>query len=103
MSMNYRIAGPNDISALRILGLASYGTLKNHLIADNWKKMESVLLSEETFPVLVNSCFAFVCEEDSKLLGMHFLFRVEIPLKYIQPIPVISAWWAFIRTPGERE
>ena len=41
----------NDISALRGLGLASYGTLKtDYLSPANWKKMEGVLLSDDNFP-----------------------------------------------------
>jgi ribosomal protein S18 acetylase RimI-like enzyme len=94
MSMIYRIAGPNDIPALRELGLASYGTLKNHLTADNWKKMESVLLSDDTFPVLVNSCFAFVCEADSQLLGMAFLVPSGNPTK------IYSSDTSYIRMVG---
>jgi ribosomal protein S18 acetylase RimI-like enzyme len=94
MSMIYRIAGPNDIPALRELGLASYGTLKNHLTADNWKKMESVLLSDDTFPVLVNSCFAFVCEENSQLQGMAFLVPSGNPTK------IYSSDTSYIRMVG---
>jgi GNAT superfamily N-acetyltransferase len=94
MSMIYRIAGPNDIPALRALGLASYGTLKNHMNADNWKKMESVLLSDETFPILVNSCFAYVCEEDAQLLGMAFLVPSGNPTK------IYSADTSYIRMVG---
>jgi hypothetical protein len=41
--MIYRAADPKDITALKTLGLASYGRLKNDLTPENWKKMESVL------------------------------------------------------------
>lgn len=94
MSMIYRMADPADIPALCALGLASYGTLRNYLTADNWKKMESVLLSNDTFPVLVNSCFAFVCEEDSQLLGMAFLVPSGNPTK------IYSADTSYIRMVG---
>ena len=94
MSMIYRAAGPNDIPALCELGLASYGTLKIHLSSDNWKKMESVLLSNDTYPVLFNSCFAFVCEEDSQLLGMAFLVPSGNPTK------IYSADTSYIRMVG---
>jgi ribosomal protein S18 acetylase RimI-like enzyme len=79
--MIYRTAVPADIPALRTLGLASYGTLRNHLTADNWKKMESVLLSEDTYTTLVNACFAFICEEETQLLGMAFLVPSGNPTK----------------------
>ena len=95
MSMIYRMADPNDIPALRELGLASYGTLrKDYLSPENWKKMQAVLLSDDTFPVLVNSCFAFVCEEDSKLLGMAFLVPSGNPTK------MYSADTSYIRMVG---
>jgi ribosomal protein S18 acetylase RimI-like enzyme len=95
MSMIYRMADANDIQGLRELGLASYGTLKkDYLSPDNWKKMQAVLLSENTFPVLVNSCFAFVCEEDSNLLGMAFLVPSGNPTK------IYSADTSYIRMVG---
>jgi ribosomal protein S18 acetylase RimI-like enzyme len=92
--MVYRIAGPNDIAALRALGLVSYGALKNFLTPENWKKMEAVLLSDNTFPVLVNSCFAFVCDENAQLIGMAFLVPSGNPTK------IYSADTSYIRMVG---
>jgi ribosomal protein S18 acetylase RimI-like enzyme len=92
--MLYRMADPKDVSALRELGLASYGRLKNVMTPDNWKKMESVLNSDETFPVLVSSCFPFVCEENSRLLGMAFLVPSGNPTK------IYSADTSYIRMVG---
>ncbi len=79
--MLYRKAELKDVPALRTLGLASYGRLKNVLTPENWKKMESVLTSDQTFPVLVSTCHAFVCEENSRLLGMAFLVTSGNPTK----------------------
>ncbi len=92
--MHYRIAGSDDIPALQKLGLLSYGILKPQLTTDNWKKMESVLLSDDTFPVLLNSCFAFVCEEETRLLGMAFLVPSGNPTK------IYSADTSYIRMVG---
>jgi ribosomal protein S18 acetylase RimI-like enzyme len=92
--MLYRMADPKDVSALHELGLASYGRLKNVMTPDNWKKMESVLNSDETFPVLVSSCFPFVCEENSRLLGMAFLVPSGNPTK------IYSADTSYIRMVG---
>ncbi len=79
--MLYRAANPNDLGALVALGLASYGRLKNNLTPENWKKMESVLTSDQTLPVLVSSCHSFVCEENSRLIGMAFLVPSGNPTK----------------------
>jgi ribosomal protein S18 acetylase RimI-like enzyme len=79
--MIYRGAYPKDITALKELGLASYGRLKNVLTPENWKKMEFVLTSDQTFPVSVSSCHSFLYEEDSRLLGMAFLVPSGNPTK----------------------
>jgi len=92
--MLYRKAELKDVPALVELGLASYGRLKNNLTPGNWKKMESVLTSDQTFPVLVSSCHSFVCEENSKLIGMAFLVPSGNPTK------IYSADTSYIRMVG---
>jgi ribosomal protein S18 acetylase RimI-like enzyme len=92
--MLYRIADPKDINALRALGLASYGRLKKNMTPENWTKMESVINSDQTFPVLVSSCHSFVCEENSRLLGMAFLVPSGNPTK------IYSADTSYIRMVG---
>jgi ribosomal protein S18 acetylase RimI-like enzyme len=92
--MLYRTADPKDVTALQELGLASYGRLKNVLTPENWIKMEFVLSSDETFPVLVSSCFPFVCEENARLLGMAFLVPSGNPTK------IYSADTSYIRMVG---
>ncbi len=92
--MLYRKAELKDVPSLRELGLASYGRLKNILTPENWKKMESVLTSDEPFPVLVSSCHSFVCEENSRLTGMAFLVPGGNPTK------IYSADTSYIRMVG---
>jgi ribosomal protein S18 acetylase RimI-like enzyme len=92
--MHYRAANPNDIDALRALGLVSYGRLKKDMSPEDWLKLESVLISESTFPVLVSTCFSFVCKEDSRLLGMAFLVPRGNPTK------IYSADTSYIRMVG---
>ena len=92
--MLYRMADPKDVNALQALGLVSYGRLKNNLTHENWAKMESVLTSDLTFPVLVSSCYPFVCEENSRLLGMAFLVPAGNPTK------IYSADTSYIRMVG---
>jgi ribosomal protein S18 acetylase RimI-like enzyme len=92
--MFFRRAETNDLEALVALGLASYGRLKNNLTPENWKKMETVITSDKTFPVLVSSCHSFVCEENSRLLGMAFLVPSGNPTK------IYSAETSYIRMVG---
>ena len=79
--MVYRIAKEQDLEALQSLGLESYGRLKKEMSDKNWLKMEALLTSDQTFPVLVKDCFAFVCEENNRLIGMAFLVPSGNPTK----------------------
>jgi ribosomal protein S18 acetylase RimI-like enzyme len=79
--MIYRVADENDLQALQKLALASYGRMKKDLTPENWEKMETVLTSDQTFPVLVKTCHPFVCEGNGRLLGMAFLVPSGNPTK----------------------
>ena len=92
--MSYRVADQDDLPALKELGLASYGRLKKNLTSDNWAKMEALLKSDQTFPLLVRECHSFVCEENKRLLGMAFLVPSGNPTK------VYSAETSYIRIVG---
>src|SRR5450432_2407138 len=92
--MKYRVADQNDLYTLEELALASYGRLKKVLTPENWTKMESVLTSDQTFPLLVRTCHSFVCEENRRLLGMAFLVPRGNPTK------VYSAETSYIRMVG---
>jgi ribosomal protein S18 acetylase RimI-like enzyme len=92
--MLYRPAELNDLEALVALGLASYGRLKKNLTPGNWEKMESVINSDQTFPVLIRSCHSFVCEENSRILGMAFLVPRGNPTK------IYSSNTSYIRMVG---
>ena len=92
--MTYRVADQHDLPALEELGLASYGRLKKHLTPENWLKMETLLKSDQTFPILVSDCHSFVCEENGRLLGMAFLVPAGNPTK------VYSAETSYIRMVG---
>ena len=81
----YREATAEDVKALQELALLSYGILKPELTPENWTKMESVLRSDQTFPLLVNTCTGFVCESDSRLVGMAFLVPSGNPTKIYSP------------------
>jgi ribosomal protein S18 acetylase RimI-like enzyme len=80
-SLLYRDATHKDVRALKELALASYGRLKNEMTAQNWVKMQAVLTSDENFPVMVQTCFGFVCEDAERLLGMAFLVPHGNPTK----------------------
>lgn len=92
--MPYRVADRNDLNDLQALGLASYGRLKKDITPENWAKLQALLTSDQTFPVLVESCHAFVYEEDSRLLGMAFLVPSGNPTK------IYSSDTSYIRMVG---
>jgi ribosomal protein S18 acetylase RimI-like enzyme len=92
--MHYRVANLDDLNGLGDLGLASYSRLKKDLTAENWTKLESVLTSDQTFPVLVHTCYSFICEEDARILGMAFLVPGGNPTK------IYSAETSYIRMVG---
>ena len=83
--MHYRIVEEKDIEALKALALVSYGRLKNEMSPENWIEMQSVLNSDQNFPVMVRNCFGFVCEENDQLLGMAFLVPHGNPTKIYSP------------------
>ena len=92
--MHYRAAEEKDVPALRELGIASYGRLKKHITPENWAKMETLLTSDQTFPLLVRDCHSFVCEENGRLLGMAYLVPRGNPTK------VYHAKTSYIRMVG---
>src|SRR5450631_2124736 len=79
--MIYRPTVENDLPALQSLAIASYGQLKPNITPANWNKLEALLISEDNFPVLIQSCYGFVCEEENQLLGMAFLVPGGNPTK----------------------
>jgi GNAT superfamily N-acetyltransferase len=79
--MVYRPTVENDLPALQSLAVASYGQLKTNLTPANWNKLEALLISDDNFPVLIQSCYGFVCEEENQLLGMAFLVPSGNPTK----------------------
>src|SRR5450432_105781 len=92
--MLYRVADQKDLNALQVLALISYGRLKINLTPENWTKMETVLTSDQTFPLLVQTCHSVVCEEGTQLLGMAFLVPSGNPTK------IYSAETSYIRMVG---
>jgi ribosomal protein S18 acetylase RimI-like enzyme len=82
----YRAAQQKDIKALQDLALASYGRLIPELTPENWIKMQSVLTSDQTFPLLIDTCHSFLCERDGILSGMAFLVPSGNPTKIYSPL-----------------
>jgi ribosomal protein S18 acetylase RimI-like enzyme len=83
--IEYREAVAQDLKALQELALVSYGILKPELTPENWTKMESILQSDQTFPLLLKTCYGFVCETDGRLIGMAFLVPSGNPTKIYSP------------------
>lgn len=83
--IEYREAAAQDLKALQELALVSYGILKPELTPENWTKMVSILQSDQTFPLLLKTCYGFVCETDGRLIGMAFLVPSGNPTKIYSP------------------
>jgi ribosomal protein S18 acetylase RimI-like enzyme len=90
----FRLAEENDIKPLQELALASYGRLQSELTPENWAKMQIILTSDQTFPLLVKTCFACVAEEEGRLLGMAFLVPSGNPTR------IYSSDTSYIRMVG---
>ncbi len=79
--MYYRRAREEDLPALKVLGLLSYGELRPHLTDENWLKMQSAITSDQTFPLLIRDTQSLVCAGDGGLVGMAFLVPSGNPTK----------------------
>jgi len=92
--MKFRSATDNDIPQLQKLGLNAYGQFETVLTEENWKKLNSILLSEKTYPDLLSKSLCFVCEENEKIIGMAFF----IPKS--NPTDIFHENWSYVRMVG---
>lgn len=69
---NYRTATLADIEQLKSVGLNSFGQFRTQLTAENWKKLEAILTSENTYIDLLDKSTCFICEDNDKIIGMAF-------------------------------
>lgn len=90
----YRLAGKPDLTALKQVGLLSYGQYKDLLGTDHWTTMASNLGNETTYLKLLETARCFVCEKDNSLVGMAYL----VPSG--NPTAVFQADWCYIRMAG---
>jgi len=92
--MTFRTASDADIPQLQKLGLNAYGQFKTVLTRENWAKLNSILLSEKTYPELLAKSLCFVYEEDNKIVGMAFF----IPKG--NPTDIFQEDWSYVRMVG---
>ncbi|RYU96321.1 GNAT family N-acetyltransferase [Emticicia agri] len=92
----YRTATIADIEKLRVLGLNSFGQFQNQLTADNWKKLETILDSENTYLDLLGKSTCFICEDGNEIVGMAYY----IPSG--NPTAIFQEDWCYLRMVGVR-
>ena len=92
--MVYRTASEADIPQLQKLGLNAYGQFQTILTEENWEKLKSILLSDQTYPELLSRSLCFVCEEHKEIIGMAFFISKG------NPTDVFHADWSYVRMVG---
>lgn len=90
----YRKANLSDFDKLKSLGIESYSEFSKVLTNTNWDKMNSFLESSENLTNLINQSTVFVCEKDSKIIGMIYLVPSGNPTELFQKD------WSYIRFLG---
>ena len=90
----YRNATIADQEQLKIIGLNSFGQFKDQLTPDNWKKLETYLIGENTYPDLLANSTCFVCEYDKKIVGMAFF------ISHGNPTDIFQEDWSYLRMVG---
>jgi GNAT superfamily N-acetyltransferase len=100
MNLIYRYASLNDCTRLRHLGAAAYGTYRNVLDDEYWRKLESLLASEAAYIELLNTSRCLICETDQEIVGMAFLFPSGNPTdifdaesSYLRMVGVHPDFW----------
>ncbi|MCC6371957.1 MAG: GNAT family N-acetyltransferase [Bacteroidia bacterium] len=74
LEYRYRTASLADSKQLRDLGLLSYGMYFPLLDQDSFLKMKSNLEDESKVIQLLNTSTCFVCEHNSQIVGMAYVF-----------------------------
>jgi ribosomal protein S18 acetylase RimI-like enzyme len=92
--MTYRKANAIDVPNIVRLTLKAYHDYKAVLTPINWARMEANLSNENLFAELLGKATTFVCETNSRLVGVLFL----IPNG--NPTPIFPADWSYIRLLG---
>jgi ribosomal protein S18 acetylase RimI-like enzyme len=93
-SFAFRQGLVNDILQLKDLGCLSYGEYKSILQPEHWSKLNRFLVDESKWIDLFSQSTCFVCEYESKIVGMAFIISSG------HPWDVFEADWSYIRMVG---
>jgi GNAT superfamily N-acetyltransferase len=93
MGYTYRTANNSDIEQLQALRQASYGPFKRFFSDEHWEKFEEGF-KHDGVEELLSRAVCFVCEDDSQIVGMAFLFLSG------NPFWLFPADWSYIRYVG---
>src|SRR5258706_6528286 len=90
----YRQGSPSEKQSLRQLGIHSYNQFSKVLSPEDWATLDRFLNNDNMWDQLVNNLKIFVCEEDSKLIGMAYLVPSGNPTR------IYPDDWAYVRMVG---
>lgn len=92
MDIKFRNATNNDLTDLKNLAIKSWGQFRPNLTIENWEKLISSLIDENTYKELLDKSESFVATDDSdKIIGMAFL----VPKG--NPTDIYDRDWSYIR------
>jgi ribosomal protein S18 acetylase RimI-like enzyme len=90
----YREANINDLAQLKRLGISSYGQFNTILGPEASAKLHASLNDEQKLADLIKISKCFVCEKETKLIGMAHIIPSGNPWEMFQKE------WSYIRMVG---
>lgn len=94
VELHYRKASLSDFEELKSLGKESYAEFSKVLSKENWDTMNSYLESDLGLTKLIEQSVVYVCQKESKIIGMIYLVPSGNPTELFQEN------WSYIRFLG---
>ena len=94
MKLKFREGHIEDKQQLRTIALLSYREFESALTPENWNIFFKNLDSEESYINILKIAKCFVCEVDTKIVGVAYF----VPSG--NPTPIFQSNWSYIRMVG---
>lgn len=94
MEFKFREGSIKDKEQLKELALSAYGQFEKVLTIENWKKLYLNLESENSYTGILEIAQCFICEIESKIIGVAYL----VPSG--NPTEIYASNWSYIRMVG---
>jgi ribosomal protein S18 acetylase RimI-like enzyme len=92
MNYTYREGSITDLPQIKSLAIKSWGQFQSLLTPENWQKLYSNLINNNTYKELLETSKAIICTSDNdKIIGMAFL----VPNG--NPTEIYDKDWCYIR------